>query len=200
MQDDNKRKTVGTENATEPEPQQEVASFKRSKSAALDMRNGFGLALIFISLGCLYPGITKPLLQIQVIAQLPLLGSLELYNETQSIVQSIRALWENQNRLVALLILLFSIVVPVVKALLLFAIFFLNRAVIKSRLVNFVRFIGKWSMADVFVVSVFMAFLATQSNDFLEAILHEGFYYFLAYCIISICASLIVRVPPSTQI
>lgn len=163
------------------------------KSKQLDTRNAFGLALIFVSLGCLYPGITEPLLQIQVIAKLPIVGSLELYNETQSIVESIRALWQSNNRLVAFLILLFSIVVPVLKALLLFGALLLKTSPTKARLISFVRFIGKWSMADVFVVSVFMAFLATQSNDFLEAILHPGFYYFLSYCLISIAASLFIR-------
>lgn len=163
------------------------------RGSRLDLRNGAGLALIFVSLGCLYPGITEPLLQIQVIAKLPIVGSLELYNETQSIVQSIQALWNSQNRFVAFLILLFSIIVPITKAVLLVAALLLSQPLWKGRLVEFVRFIGKWSMADVFVVSVFMAFLATQSNDYLEAILHQGFYYFLAYCLLSICASLLIR-------
>ncbi len=160
------------------------------------MRNGIGLALIFVSLGCLYPGITEPLLQIQVNAQLPIIGKLELYNETQSIIESISALWRSDNLLVAFLIALFSIAVPVVKAVLLFTALVLSRSApaskVKNRLLQFVQLVGKWSMADVFVVSVFMSFLATQSNDFLEAFLHPGFYYFLAYCILSIIASLAI--------
>lgn len=166
---------------------------------SLDTRNWMGVAFIIISLGCLYPGLTEPLLQIQVIAKLPIVGSLELYNETQSIVESIRALWQSNNKLVSFLILLFSIVVPAMKALLLLAALLLKQTALKQRIVDFVRFIGKWSMADVFVVSVFMAFLATQSNDYLEAVLHPGFYYFLAYCIISIIASLFIRIPSSGQ-
>lgn len=41
-------------------------------------------------------------------------------------------------------------------------------------------------MADVFVVGVFLAHLATKSDDGIEANLHSGFYYFTAYCIISL--------------
>ena len=165
----------------------------------MSVRNSIGLLLLIISLICLYPGVTKPLLQIQVNAKLPLIGSLELYNETQSIIESIEALWNSQNRLVSVLILLFSILIPVVKAILLLSALGLQQ--IKSgnhlqyKLVNVIQMIGKWSMADVFVVSIFMAFLATQSNDFLEAILHPGFYYFLAYCLISIISSLLIAIP-----
>ena len=69
-----------------------------------------------------------------------------------------------------------------------------------------VNLIGKWSMADVFVIGVFLAFLATenqvQENRFqVEALgaqlevgivtrvtstLGPGFYFFLGYCIFSI--------------
>ena len=44
-------------------------------------------------------------------------------------------------------------------------------------------------MADVFVVGVFMAFLAGQANPNVQAALHQGFYWFLAYCLISILSS-----------
>ena len=98
------------------QPPNEKTTEKENSASALDLRNGSGLALIFVSLGCLYPGLTEPLLQIQVVAKLPLIGDLELYNETQSIVESIRALWSSNNTLVALLILIFSIVVPLTKA------------------------------------------------------------------------------------
>ncbi|MBL1292744.1 MAG: paraquat-inducible protein A [Thiotrichales bacterium] len=54
---------------------------------------------------------------------------------------------------------------------------------------KFVLIIGKWSMADVFVVGVFMAFLAGQANPNVQAALHQGFYWFLAYCLISILSS-----------
>ena len=48
-------------------------------------------------------------------------------------------------------------------------------------------------MADVFVVGIMLAFLATRSDDNIEAKLHEGFYYFLAYCMLSILSVVFLR-------
>jgi len=175
-----------------------------TNSSRLTLRNLTGVLLLAAALLCLYPGITQPLLQIQVVAKMPLVGSLELYNEIQSITQSIKALWQSNHRLVAGLIFLFSIIVPLIKALLLIislGVHYLSRSnscgcnVLKRYLLTIVQVIGKWSMADVFVVSIFMAFLATKSNDYIEAILHSGFYYFLSYCVLSILASLFISTP-----
>lgn len=158
-------------------------------------RNSFAITLIITSLALLYPGVTQPLLQITVSANIPILGTLQFYNETQSIYQSIVALWQHNNVLVAILILVFSIVIPVVKALLLCIAMLMRHQKSSVSLHRFISFISKWSMADVFVVSVFMAFLATQSNDFIEAVIHPGFYYFLAYCVISIIATQLLHFP-----
>lgn len=157
------------------------------------IRNTIALLLIAVSLACLVPGITQPLLQIKVSAQIPIIGSLQFYDETQSIVASIRALLDSGNTLVGILIFLFSIAVPVMKALLLCIAILLKRPSGKLVLHKFVNTISKWSMADVFVVAVFMAFLATGSNNYVDALLHPGFYYFLAYCVISIIATQLLR-------
>ncbi len=64
----------------------------------------------------------------------------------------------------------------------------------KVGLHRFVSVIGKWSMADVFVVGILLAFLATRSDDNIHAQLHDGFYWFLAYCVISIISFQIMKV------
>lgn len=149
-------------------------------------RNIAALGLIIISLGLLYPGLTNDILTLNIGAKIPLLGDFELYNESQSILKTIRALHENDSTLVAALILLFSVVVPVLKALSLMAVLLIKNMRNSSALYRFVGLIGKWSMADVFVVGVFLAFLATKNNEAINAELEVGFYYFTAYCIISI--------------
>ena len=83
---------------------------------------------------------------------------------------------------------------------------YVRKGTVKTWLVLLVDLIGKWSMADVFVVGVFLAFLATrdqvQENLFtvpillrqveigmethLISTLGPGFYYFLGYCLFSI--------------
>ena len=86
----------------------------------MNKRNIAALILIIISLGCLYPGLTKPILNIHIGAQIPLLGEFELFDRTQSVISGIRLLYDFDNNLVATLILLFSVVVPVLKAVILF--------------------------------------------------------------------------------
>lgn len=155
-------------------------------------RNIVAFILIIASLICLYPGLTKAILSIKIGAQLPLVGTLTLHESTQSILNTIDTLYKNDNTLVAGLILLFSVLVPVLKAVCLLLILLLKKWNGKARLHKFVAIISKWSMADVFVVGVLLAFLATRSDDNIEAVLHSGFYWFLAYCLISIAASLVM--------
>lgn len=160
----------------------------------MSTRNWIAFSLILLSLLCLYPGLVQDILSIKVSAQLPLVGELSLYESQQSILQTIKTLYNNNNRLVAFLILLFSVVVPVIKALILLIVLMTKELKQRAKWFNFVRIIGKWSMADVFVVGIFLAFLATQSNDSIEAEIHSGFHYFLAYCIISLIGIQVMEV------
>lgn len=155
-------------------------------------RNIIACALIVVSLGLLYPGLTQPMLNLTIGAELPFLGYKEFYNQTQSIMQSIQSLYESDNGLVATLILFFSVIVPIVKALCLIVALILTKHRISPYLRNFVLLISKWSMADVFVVGVFMAFMAGKAHPSTQAALHAGFYYFLAYCLLSVLASQIM--------
>jgi uncharacterized paraquat-inducible protein A len=160
----------------------------------MNTRNIIALILIIISLCCLYPGLVKPILSIKIGAVLPIVGELSLHESTQSIISTIEELYENKNTLVASLILIFSVVVPVLKALLLLLVMFVRNLKSRKAIHKFVSIIGKWSMADVFVVGVFLAYLSTKSDNSINSQLHEGFYYFLAYCIISLIAIQIMDV------
>ena len=56
--------------------------------------------------------------------------------------------------------------------------------------------IGKWSMADVFVVATFLSYLSFSNMDSgidTEAKTLVGLYFFLAYCILSIASSQIIK-------
>ena len=160
----------------------------------MSIRNIIALILILASLVCLYPGLVKPILSINIGVDLPILGSVSLHDTKQSIMGTIKTLHQNNNSLVAFLILLFSVIVPVIKAIALLLVIFIKKLAYRHQLSSFVALISKWSMADVFVVGIMLAFLATRSDDNIEAQLHEGFYYFLAYCIVSIVASQLVKV------
>ncbi|MEM1122140.1 MAG: paraquat-inducible protein A [Bacteroidota bacterium] len=160
----------------------------------MSIRNIIALILIIISLVCLYPGLMTPIISLKIGANLPLVGELVVHETVQSIVDTIKTLHENDNTLVAGLILLFSVIVPILKAVILLLVLFAKKMGLRKQLHKFVAIISKWSMADVFVVGVLLATLATSSEDSIEAKLHSGFYYFVGYCLISILASQIMQV------
>ncbi len=166
----------------------------------MSRRNLVALLLTIVSLGLLVPGLTRPVLTIT--ANIAILGTTrEIFRETQSIAESVRRLNDSGNEFVAALILLFSIMVPILKAALLFVLLRLKDPVTRHALYRFVRSISKWSMADVFVVGVFIAFLAANALDNLEAVAGEGLYWFAAYCLVSNLAFqfLYVPAPESTR-
>lgn len=167
--------------------------FKKSIST-MSTRNIIGLILLLISLGCLYPGLFEPILSIVVGADIPILGRLELQNSTNSIISTIQTLYKEGNPLVAFLILFFSVMVPLLKALMLLLVLLIPALPKRKAIFDFVHIIGKWSMADVFVVGVLIAYLGTKSNSNIEASLHVGFYYFLAYCLISLLSIQIMKI------
>jgi uncharacterized paraquat-inducible protein A len=151
-------------------------------------RNKIALVLIIISLLLLIPGLMTPILTLEISAELPLIGKMTFYQRTQNIIESIQTLFEEKNSLVAFLILFFSIIVPLTKAIMLIIVLFFKQMKNRLKLYKFVYAISKWSMADVFVVGIFLAFLATKSSDAIIAQLEDGFYYFTAYCLVSIAA------------
>ena len=159
----------------------------------MSTRNIIAFSLTVISLGILYPGLTVPILQISIAPELPLLGKTTFYEQTQSILQTVETLYKTKNELVAFLILLFSVIVPVTKGVIILCVLPMKQTKLRARLHSFVYAIGKWSMADVFVVGIFIAFLSTQSNTAIDAVLLPGFNYFVAYCIISLAGIQLVR-------
>lgn len=169
------------------------------------------LVLTLLNFALLIPGVTLPIYGVSIssrvdatIVEEPV--DVDLYEQTRSILGTVQELWQSSDYLVSFLILLFSVIVPVTKgASLLLSLYAKNQA-LRRRLVQVVHLIGKWSMADVFVVAVFLAFLATrdqaQATGFsvpvllqqidvnlqtqLTSTLGVGFYFFLAYCLFSI--------------
>ncbi|RAP33335.1 hypothetical protein DID75_02535 [Candidatus Marinamargulisbacteria bacterium SCGC AG-410-N11] len=161
-------------------------SYKNFNTLLNRYRNIISVLLVFLSFVLLYPGLTLPIITIN--ASISFLNSnFELFNETRSIIQSINSLYETKDYFVANLIILFSIIVPFIKAGLLFSCYFI-KSVWRTRLFSFVSNISKWAMADVFVVGIFIAFLSANATANLSAIIQPGFYYFAAYCLVSLLA------------
>lgn len=137
----------------------------------------------------------------QFLSSLNVSGHSPVYDKTRSILGTAEDLWQFGYRFVAVLILLFSVVIPVLKALLLVA------ASVKpdnSRLLRVNAILGKWSMADVFAMGVIIALLAANAASSESAVvnfnaeLHSGFYWFVAYCVLSNIGSQMLQPPAKT--
>jgi hypothetical protein len=126
-------------------------------------------------------------------------GQLEVYTSTRSIWGTAESLASNGYLGVALLIVLFSVVIPVFKLLLQAISIFISSEELRSPLLGLNAAMSKWSMSDVFVMGLLVAYLAggaaDQTGDILvmQASLGAGFYYFLAYCLFSVAAGAVLR-------
>lgn len=120
-------------------------------------------------------------------------GRVEAYRSTRSILGMSRELADNGNLLVAVMIVSFSVVIPVLK-LLLQALAFSLPGTFGRRLLTINAALGKWSMADVFVMAMLIAFMAGQASNhvgellIMDAQLERGFWFFLGYCLFAIAA------------
>ena len=121
-------------------------------------------------------------------------GELQVYQSTRSIWGTAEGLASNGYLAVALLIVLFSLVVPTLKLVLQAASALVSSEELRGVLLGLNAALSKWSMADVFLIGVLVAFMAggaaEQSDELLQmrARLEPGFFYFLGYCVFSIAA------------
>lgn len=133
-----------------------------------------------------------------VVGTLEVSGTVNAFDKTRSILGTAHELYANNHLPVAVLIVLFSVVIPLVKALILLCVMLPVSGKAKSVLLTISNVISKWSMADVFVIAIFIAFLAgngIQENRGLvefQASLGNGFWFFLTYCLLSILGTQIL--------
>jgi hypothetical protein len=123
---------------------------------------------------------------------------IEVYQQTRSILGAVRHLYRVESYTAATLILLFSVCVPFVKAAMVAWAAFHRDSQRQARTLRLVETIAKWSMADVFAVALFIAYLAAQASQAppgagasasvvtFSATFGPGFYWFAAYCVLSL--------------
>lgn len=121
-------------------------------------------------------------------------GKMYFYYQSKSVHQLITLLFKDKNTIVAIAILLFSIIIPLIKLLFTILIAFSSR---ESKHLNIIiTYIGKWSMADVFVASCFLAFLSFSNMNVgieTESKILFGLYFFFSYVILSIIMSSLAK-------
>ena len=128
-------------------------------------------------------------------------GQLRAYESTRSIWGTVEELARTGNLLVAFLIVFFSLVIPVFKLVLQGVSVVLPQATLRRPLLQLNALLSKWSMADVFVMGLLVAYMAGSASGQMGDLLHTGarleagFYFFLGYCLFSIAVSGLLREP-----
>lgn len=175
-------------------------------------RNQFALACSVLSLGMLVPGLMLSMLSITTTGAVDTPVStfdINLFDTSNSILTTVSDLFEQGYYFVSVMIFTFSVIIPTAKIVMLIQMMIIADTKVRGSILKVVQNIGKWSMSDVFIVSVFLAYLSTGSGSRAEshqasvlgipfdidvlvnmdAHLNLGFYCFLSYCIFSLAAS-----------
>lgn len=156
---------------------------------------------------------TIPHLSLEVLGHPIHFENQELYFQSKSILDVFWVMVNHdamQTKFVAVLLITFSVIFPTLKILASFAYYHDYRRARQNRWVEFFAFkAGKWSMADVMVVAMFMAYvgfngvIATGIHDLQVAsqeqqvmvfttnatALQPGFYLFLSFVLLSLILS-----------
>jgi uncharacterized paraquat-inducible protein A len=135
-------------------------------------------------------GLISPVLMVTIRTQVEYLGDIVLSFESKGVIGSIVKLFDSGDVVVALVILLFSVIVPSLKVLALLFVSIFMKTGFAHDIVKFFKLIGKWSMVDVFVVAVFLVYLTANKGEVSRAEVEVGLYFFLAYVIVSMLLSL----------
>ncbi|MFA3791754.1 paraquat-inducible protein A [Aliiglaciecola sp. SL4] len=173
------------------------------------MKRHIGFALNILAIGLFFPGILLPMFSLDMDLAASLGGSVlssDIVDKELSIMATIDELWHDQRILVASLILLFSVGIPLLKTTMVCIAYFLPGHKLERIFLSVVSNIGKWSMADVFVVAIFLAILSTNHAETTDSHTFavfgfkmsleistqtlsnagQGFYYFAGYCLLSL--------------
>lgn len=136
--------------------------------------------LLLLAMGLLFIGLTAPILTLE---------KFHYFSNTVSLVSAIRQLWLEQEWGLMLLVGGFSVVFPVLKILLLLAIWNLEASNTRrhSRHLKWLAAYSKWSMLDVFVVALLV--VSVKLDTLAEANVEYGIYAFALSVILTMLVS-----------
>lgn len=142
----------------------------------------FMLAVVWTCLLFLATGLLTPVFLFQKNVDYPLLGNLVYQFHMPSIPEAALRVWDTKP-LIALLILLFSIMTPLMKILL--SLYLLVKKSLSPQAASLLAFISKWSMADVFIVAILLSVFSLSEGQGQIAEVAVGFYFFAGYCLLA---------------
>lgn len=123
-------------------------------------------------------------------------GRMYYLYQNKSVLQLIKLLYTGGNFLVAICVILFSIVFPLTKLLCSMIIFLNPHSKAAHRMAPAVIYLGKWSMADVFISAMFLGvFSFTNMNEGVDtgSTTLIGMYFFLTFVILSILSGFVLK-------
>jgi hypothetical protein len=150
--------------------------------------------LIILSIIALVTGWFSPILEITAYQEIPLLGNTIFQYESKSIISALYKIIDNKQYVIAAIIMLFTVITPIIKTILLLIMSFKKRLHLSSKTINVLSIIGKWSMLDVFVVAIIVTYFSLKATGKTDANLQIGVYYFSIYVILSMICTYIVSV------
>ena len=149
-------------------------------------KNVFIVTVLIASIIAWYIGVFTPIMTMEVWKELPVFGHTTFIFQSRGIWSTMEHLWDHSHYVVAIMVIIFSVLIPIVKTLALFV------AVAKKTDAGLIEKIGKWSMADVFVMAILLATMSLNTEDMTTADIHMAIYFFAAYVVLSMIGSGIV--------
>ncbi len=132
----------------------------------------FTVTVNLTALIALAGGLLMPIMMMSIHKDVQYIGEVVLMMESKGVLGSIAKLFESHDYVVGGALLLFSILLPLLKTLsmLFVALFIKNKSA--QTVVQFFKMLGKWSMADVFVVATFLVYLSGNNEGVFSHPLH----------------------------
>lgn len=135
---------------------------------------------LMLALACLVVGVTAPLLTLE---------KMYFFENTVSLVSTIKGLFIQKEWFLFIVIAVFSLVVPVIKIAGLVLILNLEYAKgsFWDKTLHVIEIIGKWSMLDVFVVALLL--VSVKLGVLAKVEVHYGLYAFAASVLLTMILS-----------
>lgn len=129
-----------------------------------------------------------------MVDQMEIKGTMVVFEKTRSVLGTMTDLMDSGHYFTGFLIGFFAVVVPSIKLILIGSAAISRRTRRKLYLFRTSSLISKWSMSDVFVMAIFTGYLAANAEQGHGAVqtsaaLGPGFYFFSAYCLLSIASA-----------
>ena len=151
-----------------------------------------GYAMLLVALVALAVGLSTPILSVEASKELPVLGETVFQFKSKGILSTIDALRESGNLWLAVLLFVFSVIVPLLKTLLVGITWWNHEHHLFKKGLDLGHHMGKWSMADVFVVAILVAYFANSGQDLTEAEVQVGLVFFASYVVLSLLGTQLI--------